>query len=44
MRRALYYPVRLKDLLVRHSRTVWRIWRRDKATVQQFELVVWLSH
>lgn len=40
----LYYPVRLKDLLVRHTRTVWRIWRRDKATVRQFELVDWLSH
>ena len=33
----LYYPVRLKDLLVRHSRTVWRIWSRDKATVRQWE-------
>ena len=31
-----YYPVR-------HSSTVWRIWRRDKATVRQFELVDWLS-
>ncbi|MCI5129143.1 MAG: hypothetical protein D3907_11730, partial [Candidatus Electrothrix sp. AUS3] len=40
----LYYPVRLKDLLVRHTRTVWRIWRKDKATVQQFQLVDWLSH
>ncbi|MCI5150048.1 MAG: hypothetical protein D3916_11785, partial [Candidatus Electrothrix sp. MAN1_4] len=40
----LYYPVRLKDLLVRHRHTVWRIWRRDKATVRQFELFDWLSH
>ena len=40
----LYYPVRLKDLLIRHSRTVWRIWRKDKATAQQLHLVDWLSH
>jgi hypothetical protein len=39
----LYYPVRLKDLLARHNRTVWKIWRRDKATSQQFHLLDWLS-
>jgi hypothetical protein len=36
LRIPLYYPVRLKDLLVRYSRTVWRIWRRDNATASQF--------
>lgn len=43
LRIPLYYPVRLKDLLVRHSHTVWRIWRRDKATSRQFQLIDWLS-
>ena len=43
LRILLYYPVRLKDLLVRHSRTVWRIWRKDKTTARQFHLIDWLS-
>jgi hypothetical protein len=44
LRIPLYYPVRLKDLLIRHSRTVWRIWRKDKVAVRQFQLVDWLLH
>lgn len=47
----LYYPVRLKDLLIRHSCTVWRIWRKDKIIARQFhqeerrfQLIDWLSH
>ena len=29
----LYYPVRLKDLVLRHGRTAWRLLRRDAETV-----------
>ncbi len=50
LRIPLYYPVRLKDLLVRHTRTVWRIWRRDKETAHHFQqeerrsqFIDWLS-
>ena len=28
----LYYPVRLRDVLLRYSRTAWRLLRRDKDT------------
>jgi len=30
----LYYPVRLKDVLVRHSRAAWNVIRGDRETVQ----------
>jgi hypothetical protein len=33
----LYYPVRIKDLFVRHGRTVWRLIRRDANALAQSE-------
>lgn len=38
-----YYLIRLKDLLVWHSRTLWRLSRRHKEIVTQVELTEWLS-
>lgn len=38
-----YYWIRLKDLLVWHSRTIWRLARRNKKMVTQVELTEWLS-
>ncbi|MFN8446303.1 MAG: nucleotidyltransferase family protein [Caldilineaceae bacterium] len=43
----LYYPVRLKDLLVRYTYTLWRLWRRDpllSATTQsKHQLAAWFE-
>jgi hypothetical protein len=38
-----YYPVRLKDLILRHTRTVQKILFKDKAVTRQFSLIDWLS-
>ena len=38
-----FYLVRLKDVLVKYSRTVWRIWRKDEKVKQQVHLTDWLS-
>lgn len=39
----LHYPLRLKDLLARHGRTVLQLWRRDEAAVRQLRLMDWLG-
>ena len=46
----LYYPVRLVDVLLRYTRTAWRLLRRDEATIALSErqdrgnaLVDWLG-
>jgi len=46
----LYYPIRLKDLLLRHGRVAWRLLRRDEeiATLterenERFALTDWLA-
>jgi hypothetical protein len=38
-----FYYIRLKDLLVRHSRTLWQLLRRKKEMVTQVESIDWLS-
>lgn len=38
-----YYWIRLKDLLVWHSRTLWRLACRNKEMVTPVELTEWLS-
>lgn len=43
----LYYPVRFKDVLIRHSRTAWRILQKDPEIApladQTRDLLEWLS-
>jgi hypothetical protein len=46
----LYYPIRLKDLLLRHGRVAWQLLRRDEemATLaerekERFALIDWLA-
>ena len=38
-----YYLIRLKDLLVWHSHTLWQLSRRNKGMAAQAELTEWLS-
>ncbi|CAK8721227.1 hypothetical protein LDFHOB_10700 [Candidatus Electronema aureum] len=40
----LYYFVRLKDLLIRYSRTVLRLSQRDEVATRQIHLIDWLGH
>jgi hypothetical protein len=39
----LHYPVRLKDLLVKHGQTVRRLFRRDNAALRQRHLLDWMA-
>lgn len=40
----LHYPLRLKDMIARHGRTVLQLcWRRDEAAVRQLRLIDWLG-